>query len=113
LYAFSFLVPFFIFLPCIVLGFQMSVSSLPYIGFADGASHSTQNLASTTWEIYAPTNELISLHGVFLGRATNNIMKYSAVIELLTDAVSLGISHLIVQLDSQLVVLQLSNIYSI
>jgi hypothetical protein len=51
----------------------MLVSSLPYIGFADGASHRTQNLASVAWEIYAPTDELISLHGVFLGRATNNI----------------------------------------
>jgi hypothetical protein len=48
----------------------MLVSLLLCIGFLDGASHSTQNLASTAWEIYAPTNELISLHGVFLGRAT-------------------------------------------
>jgi ribonuclease HI len=100
-------------LPCIVLGFQMSTSSLPYIGFADGASHSTQNLASAAWEIYAPTNELISLQGVCLGRATNNIAEYSAVIELLTDAISLGIRHFVVRLDSQLVVLQLSNVYTI
>jgi ribonuclease HI len=74
----------------------MSVPSLPYIGFTDGASRSTQNLASAAWEIYAPTNELISLHGVCLGRATNNIVEYSAVIELLTDAISLGICHLVV-----------------
>jgi hypothetical protein len=83
-------------LPCIEIGFHMSVSSIPYIGFADGTSHSTQNLASTSWAIYAPTYELISLHGVFLGRATNNIVEYSAVIEFLTDVVSLGILHLIV-----------------
>jgi hypothetical protein len=74
----------------------MSVSSLPYIGFADGASHSTHNLVSTTWEIYAPTNELISLHGVCLGRATNNIAEYNVVIEFLTDVVSHGIHHLVV-----------------
>jgi ribonuclease HI len=79
-----------------VLGFQMSAFSLPYIGFVDGASHSTQNLASVAWEIYAPTDELISLRGIFLGRATNNIAEYSVVIELLTDAISLGIHHLIV-----------------
>jgi ribonuclease HI len=83
----------------------MSVSLLPYIGFVDGASCSTQNLVSVAWEIYAPTDELISLHGVFLGHATNNIVEYSAVIELLTDAISVGIYHLIVRLDSQLVVL--------
>jgi ribonuclease HI len=91
----------------------MSESSLPYIGFADGSSHSTRNLASVAWAIYAPTNELISLRGVCLGHATNNIAAYSAVIELLVDAISLGIRHLVMRLDSQLVVLQLSNIYSI
>jgi ribonuclease HI len=91
----------------------MSEYSLPYIRFADGASRSTQNLASAAWAIYAPTNELISLRGVCLGRETNNIAEYSAVIELLVDAVSLGIRRLVVRLDSQLVVLQLSNVYSI
>jgi ribonuclease HI len=63
--------------------------------------------------IYAPTNELISLRGVCLGRETNNIAEYSVVIELLVDTISLGIRHLVVRLDSQLVVLQLSNFYSI
>jgi ribonuclease HI len=100
-------------LSCVVLGFQMSESSLPYLGFADGASRSTQNLASAAWAIYAPTNKLISLHGVCLGRATNNIAEYSIVIELLTDAISLGIRRLVIRLDSQLIVLQLSNVYAI
>ena len=74
----------------------MSAFSLPYIGFVDGASRSTKNIMSATWEIYAPTDELISLHGIFLGRATNNIMEYSVFIELLTETISLGICHLIV-----------------
>jgi ribonuclease HI len=91
----------------------MSEFSLPYIGFTDGASRSTRNLASATWEIYAPTNELVSLRGVCLDRATNNIAEYSNIIELLVDAISLGIRHLVVRLDLQLIVLQLSNIYSI
>jgi ribonuclease HI len=80
----------------VVFGFQMSESSLPHIGFADGASHSTQNLSSATWAIYAPTNELITLRGVCLGHATNNIAEYSVVIELLIDAISLCICHLVV-----------------
>jgi ribonuclease HI len=91
----------------------MSESSLPHIGFTDGAIRSTQNLASAAWEIYAPTNELITLQGACLGRATNNITEYSTVIELLIDSISLGIYHLVVRLDSQLVVLQLSNVYAI
>ena len=100
-------------LPYPMLGLQMLAFSLPYIGFVDGASRSTKNIMSATWEIYAPTDELISLHGIFLGRATNNIAEYSVVIELLTDSISFGIHHIIVRLDSQLVVLQLSNVYSI
>ena len=78
----------------------MSESSLPYIGFVDGASRSTQNLASISWAIYAPTNELISLQGVCLSRATNNIAEYKAVIKLLTNAISLGIHSLVIRLDS-------------
>jgi ribonuclease HI len=72
-----------------VLDLQMSVSLLPYVGFVDGASHSTQNLASAAWEIYMPIDELISLHGICLRRATNNIVEYSAIIELLSESISL------------------------
>jgi ribonuclease HI len=100
-------------LPFIVLGFQMLKSSLPYIDFTDDASCSTQNLASAAWEIYAPTNELISLRGVCLGCTTNNITEYSTVIELLTNVISFGILRLVIQIDSQLVVLQLNNVYAI
>jgi ribonuclease HI len=50
---------------------------------------------------------------VCLGRVTNNITEYSSVIELLIDAISLYIHHLVIRLDSQLVVLQLSNVYVI
>jgi ribonuclease HI len=83
----------------------MSESSLAHIGFADGASHSTQNLTSTAWTIYAPTNKLISVRGVCLGRVTNNVAEYSVIVELLIDAISLGIHHLVILFDSQLVVL--------
>jgi len=96
-----------------MLGFHMSESSVPNIGFTDGASRRTQNLASVAWAIYAPTNELISLRGVCLVCVTNNIEKYSVVIEFLIYAISLNIRHLVIQLDSQLVVLQLSNVYAI
>jgi len=74
-------------LPCLVVGFHMSAFSLPYIGIVYGASRSTQNLAFVAWEIYALTDKLISLHGIFLGHATNNIAEYSEVIELLTDTI--------------------------
>ena len=90
---------------------QMSIN--PFVGFADGASRSTRNLSSAAWVIYDPASELVNLQGVCLGRATNNIAEYSAVLELLTEAVNLGIRELLVYLDSQLVVLQLNGHYSV
>ena len=55
----------------------------------------------------------MNLQGVCLGRATNNIAEYSAVLELLTEVVNLGIRELLVYLDSQLVVSQLNGHYSV
>ena len=91
----------------------VQISINPYIGFTDGASHSTRNLSSAAWVIYNPAGEFVNLQGVCLGSATNNVMKYSIVLELLNEVVNLGIHVLLVHLDSQLVVLQLNGHYSI
>ena len=91
----------------------MSTFSFIHNGFIDGASRYTQNLASITCVIYSPTDELLSSGGIYLGHATNNIVEYHAIIGLLTKAISLNITQLIVNLDSQLVVFQLNRIYTI
>ena len=90
----------------------MSASSQTYIGFADGACRSTQNISSATWVIYSPSDELVSMHGVSLGQTTNNIVEYSAVIELLSESISFGMRSLIVRLDPEIVVLQLNMVYA-
>ena len=90
---------------------QMSIS--PYVSFTDGASRNTMNLSSVAWVIYDPIGELINLQGICLGQTKNNVAKYSAFLELLTEAVNLGIHALLVNLDSQLVVLQLNGHYSV
>ena len=91
----------------------MSTPLQTYIGFADGACRSTQNISSAAWVIYSPSDELVSMHGVSLGQTTNNIAEYSAVIELLSESISFGIRSLIVRLDFELVVLQLNRVYAI
>jgi len=58
------------------------------VGFVDGACHSTYNLCSTAWALFAPDSDLVNLQGIFLGHTTNNISKYSVVIELLLEAVA-------------------------
>ena len=83
----------------------------PYVGFMDGASRSTRKLSSAAWVIYNLAGELINLQGIFLGQTTNNVAEYSVVIELLTKVITLGIGALVVNLDSQLVVLQLNRNY--
>jgi ribonuclease HI len=88
-------------------------SSFPiFVGFADGASRHTRNIASAAWVIYQ-FDEVVSSRGIFLGPVTNNMAEYHAFIGLLTQASSLGISHIIVYLDSQLMVYQLNRIYAI
>ena len=54
----------------------------------------------------------MSFQGICIGRSTKNIAKYSALIEL-SDAISFGINCIIIRLDSQLVVLQLTSDYTI
>jgi ribonuclease HI len=56
---------------------------------------------------------VVSLGGICLGPATNNMEKYHDVIGLLTQASSLGISRITIYLDSQLVFFQLNYIYAI
>ena len=93
--------------------FIMQMSITPFFGFADGASCSTKNLSSAAWVIYDPASELVDLQGVCLGPTTNNIAEYNFILELLNEAVNLGIHALLVYLDSQLVVLQLNGHYSV
>ena len=80
------------------------MSSERYIGFTDGASCHTCNLALAAWVIYSPLGQLVATGGTCLGLASNNVAEYRAVIELLWDALSHGITQLEVYLDSQVVV---------
>jgi ribonuclease HI len=91
----------------------MSSDSEVFVGYADGASSHTWRLASAAWVIFTPQGQLLSSGGICLGDTTNNVTEYSAVVELVRDAFSLGISHLQVYLDTQLVVSQLNRVYRV
>ena len=84
-----------------------------FVGFVNGSSHHTCNLASAAWVIYSPSGQLVSSGGTCLAPATNNVAEYRAIIELLWDAFSRGITQLEVRLDSQLVVSQLNIAYQV
>lgn len=94
-------------------GLQMFASLEPYIGYADGASCSTHNLSFAAWAIYDPNGELVSLQGICISLSTNNITEYITMIELLSNSISHGIHCIVIILESQLVVLLLTNVYSV
>jgi ribonuclease HI len=84
-----------------------------HIGYADGASCWIQNLALAVWALYTPSHEMLHSSGICLGSTTNNQDEYTSVIGLLIDAQHHHICHLSILLDSQLVVLQLNNVYRV
>jgi ribonuclease HI len=84
-----------------------------HIGYANDTSRWTQNITSTAWDLYTPSHEMLHSSGIRLGLATNNQAKYTIVIGLLANAQHHRIHHLSVFLDSQLVILQLNNVYCI
>ena len=94
------------FIPCFGYADRMD-----FYGFVDGACHHTLNLASASWVLYSPAHDLVSSGAVFIGLSTKNIVKYQAVIGLLTEATSRDIHDLVVFMDSQLVVCHLNHTY--
>ena len=87
--------------------------STPYIGYADGASLYSQNLALAAWAIFTPLHTLVLSNGVCIGTATNNQAEYDVVRGFLADALSHRILHLHVRLDSLLLVMQLNGVYRV
>ena len=91
------------------------MSSTPqfHIGYANGASRCSRNAASTASVIFNPSNEFLDSGAIFLGRATNNLVEYEVVIALMTNASALGVRSLVIRLDSELVISQLTSHYTV
>ena len=83
---------------------QMEHTSNWYMGFADGERKWSPNLALAAWVIYSPSHELIHIDRIRVGIATNNQVEYDGVNGLLATTLQLGVHHLDVFLDFQLLV---------
>ena len=99
------------FLSCTTI--PQDLLSTPYIGYADGASIYSWNLASAGWAIFTPLHAVVLSNGVCIGPATNNQIEYDAVRGLLADALSHRILHLHVRINSLLLVMQLNGVYRV
>jgi len=81
--------------------------------YCDGASKGNPGPASAAAVAYLKSGVMLSSRAIKLGRATNNVAEYEALILGITLARDLGAKKVNFKLDSQLVVRQLTGRYRI
>ncbi len=79
----------------------------------DGAARGNPGPASYAVIIRRPDGSLLKEIGKYIGRATNNVAEYYALIAALDFAVTAGIAHLRVLSDSELLVRQMQGLYKV
>lgn len=84
-----------------------------YSLFTDGGSRGNPGPAAAGIVLSDPAGRIIHSSGHFLGRATNNIAEYRAMIFGLQEALRREITHLRVCSDSELMVHQLNGVYRV
>ena len=62
---------------------QMSLELFTCLGYADGASCGSRNIAFAAWKLFTRDSLVLSLGGSFIGPTTNNVAEYSVTIEFL------------------------------
>lgn len=80
---------------------------------ADGASRGNPGPSAIGAIVFLPTGEELASVAKRIGRATNNVAEYRAVIEGMKLARDLGVRELTVRVDSELVMKQLTGAYRI
>jgi ribonuclease HI len=81
--------------------------------FTDGASRGNPGDAGIGIIVYDETGEpALSLHG-YLGRSTNNVAEYTALITLLEHAAEFPCRELRIHADSELMVRQMNGSYRV
>ena len=81
--------------------------------YSDGGARGNPGPAAIGIVICDPKGKIIKEHGRYIGKKTNNIAEYSAVIESLEKASELGAKNVSIFLDSKLVASQLMDEYRI
>ena len=81
--------------------------------YCDGGSRGNPGPAASGAVLFSESGERIGQTAKYLGRATNNIAEYTALIIGLEKATAEGVTHLAVRMDSELVVRQLQGRYRV
>lgn len=81
--------------------------------FADGGSRGNPGPAASGAVLVDPSGEVMDEVGRYLGKATNNVAEWTALLIGLEKAKELGIARLAVRMDSELVVKQMRGEYRV
>jgi ribonuclease HI len=81
--------------------------------YCDGASRGNPGAASIGFVLVDGAGTELLAHGETIGRQTNNIAEYTALLRGLEAAQERGVERLRVRMDSELVVRQLLGIYRV
>src|ERR1700681_1804904 len=84
-----------------------------YTANIDGAARGNPGPASYGLVLKRPDGSPLETLGKYIGRTTNNVAEYYALIAALDYAVAHGIKRLRVQSDSQLIVNQMKGLYKV
>lgn len=82
-------------------------------GFTDGASRGNPGESGIGIVLRNTEGTTVSILGEYIGKATNNVAEYRALLRCLVLATELGCTHLIVHSDSELMVRQLQGRYRV
>jgi ribonuclease HI len=81
--------------------------------FADGGARGNPGPAAAGAVLFDEAGVVLREVGQYLGKATNNVAEWRALIAGLEAAIELGIDDLDVRMDSELVVRQVNGIYRV
>jgi ribonuclease HI len=88
--------------------------SAPYVLHSDGAARGNPGPAAIGAVLFAPGRlEPVAVVSEAIGRATNNEAEYRALLAGLEAALAAGVTHLLVRLDSELLVQQATGAYRV
>jgi ribonuclease HI len=81
--------------------------------FADGGSRGNPGPAASGAVLFDESGAVLREVGTYLGVATNNVAEWTGLLTGLEAALDLGVDDLVVRLDSELVVKQISGAYRV
>jgi ribonuclease HI len=81
--------------------------------YCDGASRGNPGPAALGAVLYDEAGEPVAEVSEAIGEATNNVAEYGALVAGLERAVALGVDRILVRLDSQLLVRQITGEYRV